>query len=133
MKYEERNVSVEEYQWLRKSVGWWETDPESTKKALENSLYSVVVVEKGTVIAIGRVVGDKGLYYYIQDLIVHPGFQSKGIGRKIMGMLKGYIEGNAKPGSFIALMAAKGLEAYYKEFGFQPRPSDGPGMFYIKQ
>jgi GNAT superfamily N-acetyltransferase len=132
MKYEERNVSLEEYQWLRKSVGWWHTDPASTKEGLENSLYSVTVVANGKVIAIGRVIGDKGLYFYIQDLIVHPDFQSKGIGRKIMGMLKLYIDKNAKPGAFIALMAAKGLEAYYKEFGFQPRPIEGPGMFYIK-
>ena len=133
MKYEERNVSLEEYQWLRKSVGWWDTDPVSTREGLENSLYSVTVVENGKVIAFGRVIGDKGLYFYIQDLIVHPDFQGKGIGRKIMFMLKGYIEDNAKTGAFIALMAAKGLEAYYKEFGFQPRPIEGPGMFYIKQ
>ncbi len=80
-----------------------------------------------------RPCSDKGLYFHIQDLIVHPDFQNKGIGRKIMGMLKGNIEDNTKPGAFIALMAAKGLEGYYKEFGFQPRPKDRPGMFYIKQ
>lgn len=133
MKYEERNISFEEYQWLRKSVGWWDTDPVSTKVGLKNSLYSVVVLENGKVIAIGRVIGDKGLYFYIQDLIVHPAFQRKGIGCKIMHMLKDYIENNAKPGAFIALMAAKGLEGYYKEFGFQTRPIEGPGMFYIMQ
>jgi ribosomal protein S18 acetylase RimI-like enzyme len=133
MKYEERNVSLEEYQWLRKSVGWGDTDTAATKEGLENSLYSAAVVENGKIIAIGRVIGDGGLYFYIQDLIVHPDFQHKGIGSKIMSMLKGYIENNAKPGAFIALMAAKGLEAYYKKFGFQPRPIEGPGMFYIKQ
>lgn len=133
MKYEERNVSLEEYQWLRKSVGWGDTDTTATKEGLENSLYSVAVVENGKVIAIGRVIGDGGLYFYIQDLMVHPDFQHKGIGSKIMSMLKGYIENNAKPGAFIALMAAKGLESYYKRFGFQPRPIEGPGMFYIIQ
>jgi GNAT superfamily N-acetyltransferase len=133
MKYEERKLSLEEYRWLRESVGWWVTEPVSTKEGLENSLYSVAVVENEKIIGIGRVIGDKGLYFYIQDLIVHPDFQGKGIGRKIMFMLKGYVEKNAKPGALIGLMAAKGLEAYYKEFGFQPRPVEGPGMFYIKQ
>ena len=133
MKYKERNISLDEYQWLRKSVGWWDTDLASTREGLVNSLYSVTAAENGKVIAIGRVIGDKGLYFYIQDLIVHPDFQGKGIGRKIMSMLKAYIENNAKPGAFISLMAAKGLEAYYKEFGFQPRSIEGPGMFYIKQ
>lgn len=30
-----------------------------------------------------------------------------------------YIEGVAKPGAFVALMAAEGLARYYEEFGFQ--------------
>lgn len=126
-------MSSEEYQWLHNSVGWGYTDTAAAKEGLDNSLYSVAVIENGKVIAIGRVIGDKGLYFYIQDLIVHPDFQRKGIGSRIMSMLKGYIENNTKPGAFIALMAAKGLESYYKKFGFQPRPIEGPGMFYIKQ
>lgn len=77
----------------------------------------------------GRVIGD-GLYYYIQDLIVHPAHQSKGIGRKTMGMLMQYINSTAPKGSFIGLMAAKGLEKFYLEFGFQKRPDDAPGMFF---
>jgi GNAT superfamily N-acetyltransferase len=84
-------------------------------------------------IGIGRIIGDSGLYYYIQDIMVDPVYQSKGIGRKIMSILMEYVEQNAKPGAFIALMAAKGLETYYKKFGFQPRPAEGPGMYYIKQ
>ena len=83
-------------------------------------------------IGIGQVVGDNGLYFYIQDLIVHPLHQSRGIGREIMRLLLTYINNNAKKGDFIGLMAAKGLECYYKEFGFQPRPKEGPGMYYIK-
>ena len=48
-------------------------------------------------------------------------------------MLISFLEKNAKPGAFIGLMAAKGLEAYYKELGFQPRPIERQGMFFIKQ
>ena len=130
MKYEERKISLEEYQRLRQAVDWYATDPIDTQNALENSLYSVAVIADETVIGIGRVIGDKGLYYYIQDLIVHPDYQNKGIGRNIMRMLKGYIENNAKPGAFIGLMAAKGVERLYEKFNFIIRPNDnmGPGM-----
>ena len=133
MKYEERNIKLEEYQLLREKVGWWSTDSIATQKALDNSLYSIAAVSDGKVIGIGRVVGDNGLYYYIQDLIVHPDYQLKGIGREIMSRLLNYINTNAKKGAFIGLMAAKGLEGYYKELGFIPRPEEGPGMYYIKQ
>ena len=133
MKYEERTIELEEYQHLRQVVGWWETDDLSTQEALDNSLYSIAVVSYDKIIGMGRVIGDNGLYYYIQDLIVHPLHQSKGIGHQIMRMLLNYINSTAKKGAFIALMAVKGLEGYYKEFGFQPRPKQGPGMYYVKQ
>ncbi len=118
---------------MRQSAGWWDVDASATKEALDNSLYSVVVMSDGKVAGIGRVVGDRGLYFYIQDLIVHPTYQSKGIGREIMRMLLDYINSIGKKGTFIGLMAAKGLENYYKDFGFLPRPKDGPGMYYIKE
>ncbi len=133
MEYEERNIHIGEYQHLRQAADWWETDDSATTEALDNSLYSVVAVTDGKVIGIGRVVGDNGLYYYIQDLIVHPTHQSKGIGREIMHMLLAYINSCAKKGAFIGLMAAKGLEDYYKDFGFLPRSKEGPGMYYIKE
>jgi len=131
MKYEERNVSLEEYQWLRKSVGWGDTDTTATKEGLENSLYSVAVVENGKVIAIGRVIGDAGLYFYIQDLMVHPEYQNKGIGKSLIKKLMDYITSNAKSGTFVGLMAAKGLKKFYEPYGFKVRDEDAPGMYQI--
>ena len=131
MKYEERNVSLEEYQWLRKSVGWGDTDTTATKEGLENSLYSVAVVENGKVIAIGRVIGDGGLYFYIQDLMVHPEYQNKGIGKSLIKKLMDYITSNAKSGTFVGLMAAKGLKKFYEPYGFKVRDEDAPGMYQI--
>ncbi len=133
MKYEERKIEIGEYQHLRQAVGWWDTDDSAIAEALANSLYSVAIVADEKIVGIGRVVGDNGLYYYIQDVIVHPNYQSKGIGSEIMRMLLDYINSRAKKGAFIGLMAAKGLEDYYKDFGFLPRPKEGPGMYYIKQ
>ena len=81
MPIEYRQPTVAEYMRLRNLVGWWEVDENSTGKALENSLFSVVAIEHGDVIGLGRIVGDGGLYFYIQDLIVHPEFQGKGLGK----------------------------------------------------
>ncbi len=129
--FEERAIKTDEYNVLRKSVGWWDTEQTATQTALKNTLYSLVVSENENVIGFGRIIGDNGLYYYVQDLIIHPSYQGKGIGRKIMDRLLDYINSNAQRGAFVGLMAARGLENYYKEFGFKPRPTDGPGMFFI--
>ena len=131
MKIKHRLPSVEEYRKLRSLVGWWDTDEEATRIALKNSLFAVVAIESDTVVGIGRIAGDGGLYFYIQDLIVQPGYQSKGIGRAIMKELMAYIETNAKPGSYIALIAAKGLKNYYELFGFEVRNADAPGMYQV--
>ncbi len=35
------------------------------------------------------------------------------------------------PGAFVGLMAAKGLEKYYEQFGFKARDKDAPGMYQV--
>ena len=87
MFIEYRLPSVADYKRLRNSVGWRNVDDHSIEKALQNSLYSVVALESDAVIGFGRVVGDAGLYYYVQDLIVHPDFQAKGVGQTLMNEL----------------------------------------------
>jgi len=131
MLIEYRSPTVTEYMRLRNLVGWWETDENATGKALENSLFSVVAIENSTVIGFGRIIGDEGLYYYIQDLIVHPEFQAKGLGKLLMKELMSYITANAKSGAFVGLMAAKGLEKYYEQFGFKAREKNAPGMYQV--
>jgi len=126
-----RSPTITEYTRLRGLVGWWETDEIATDMALKNSLFSVVAVEHDTVIGFGRIIGDGGLYFYIQDLIIHPEFQTKGLGKSLMKELMGYIMANAKSGAFVGLIAAKGLEKYYDRFGFKARDEDAPGMYQI--
>jgi ribosomal protein S18 acetylase RimI-like enzyme len=88
-------------------------------------------MKHGTAVGLGRVIGDGGLYFYIQDLMVHPDFQNKGLGKSLMKELMAYITANAKPGAFVGLMAAKGLEKYYDSFGFKARDKDAPGMYQV--
>jgi len=131
MRIELRSLNVSEYTRLRDSVGWEKTDAKATERALKNSLFSVAAMENGNVVGFGRIVGDGGLYFYIQDLIVHPECQKKGLGKMLMKELMSYIMTNAKTGAFIGLMAAKGLEKYYKSFGFKAREVNAPGMYQV--
>lgn len=127
----ERIPTVEEYRRLREAVGWENIDNEAIEIGLRNSLFSVCVIHKGEVIGCGRVVGDGGIYFYIQDIIVMPEFQQKGIGKRIMDAVMDYLSQHARPNAFIGLMAAKGVSKFYEKYGFQERPPDRPGMFLI--
>ncbi len=75
--------------------------------------------------------GDGGIYFYIQDVIVLPEFQKKGPGKRIMDALMGYISSHAKSKAFIGLMAAKGVSKFYEKYGFAERPADRPGIFRV--
>lgn len=127
----EHSPTVEEYQRLRKGVGWENLDNEATQIGLENSLFSVCAVYKDEVVGCGRVIGDGGIYFYIQDVIVLPEFQRQGIGKQIMNKVLSYLSSHARPRAFIGLMAAKGSSKFYEKYGFVERPSDRPGMFRI--
>ena len=131
MQIEYRLPTVTEYKRLRDLAGWWETDENATGLALKNSLFSVVAVEDDMVIGVGRIIGDGGLYFYLQDLIIDPKFQKKGLGKTLVKGLMGYITAHAKPGAFIGLTAAKGLKGYYERFGFKACEPDAPGMFQV--
>jgi GNAT superfamily N-acetyltransferase len=58
-----------------------------------------------------------------------PDFQGKGLGKRLMQAIMPFLEKNARPGAFIGLMAAQGVENFYTQFGFAVRPPDQPGMF----
>lgn len=127
----ERVPDVIDYQRLRQAVGWYVVADDATAAGLNNSLYSVCVLNQDRVIGYGRIVGDAGIYYYIQDIIVLPEFHGKGIGRMIMDAVMLYLQRHASPNAFIGLMAAKGVAGFYVKYGFAPRPEDRPGMFLV--
>ncbi len=91
MEYRENDLTYQEYISLRSSVGWNNFAKEQVSKSINNSMYSVTVVENGETIAMGRLLGD-GIYFMIVDIVVNPEFQGKGIGSKIVDMLLIYVD-----------------------------------------
>lgn len=128
----ENSLTVMEYLAIRRQVGWKILKKEQAQKALENSLYVVTVYEDGTLVGMGRIVGDGAIICYVQDLIVVPKSQRNGIGSAILKKLIGYVEGLRQENSemMLCLMCAKGREVFYEKHGFQARPTKqlGPGM-----
>ncbi len=122
--------SVDEYLKLRVAVGWGAADREATERSIQNTFYWVCLLDDEQVIGCGRVIGDGGLCFYVQDIIVLPAYQGQGYGRQIMDRVMEYLAANARPGAFAGLMAAHGVAGFYRQYGFIERPNEqlGPGM-----
>ncbi|MGH2637198.1 MAG: GNAT family N-acetyltransferase [Actinomycetota bacterium] len=127
----ERAPTVEEYRRLRDAVGWGEIPEEGLAAGLGSALFSCVVLHDGEAVACGRVIGDGGMYFYVQDVIVIPEYHGKGLGAQVMEAIVGYLGGTAKTGAFVGLMAAQNAEGFYERYGFHRRPDDRPGMFRV--
>ena len=126
----EKLPTPEEYNQLRQSVGWGIYERAVIEKALPNSLYCVCAVKDGEIIGMARIIGDGGIAYYIQDVIIKPEYQRQGIGTLLMDKIMEYLRIHANNNSVIGLMAAKGKEPFYTSYGFTVRPDDrlGSGM-----
>jgi len=121
---------VEEFINLRLKIGWGQLDPNLAANSLQNSLFHISIYHHAELIAMGRIVGDGFMYFYIQDVIVDPQYQGKGLGNMIMEHIEKYLSKVAVKGSTIGLLAAKGKEAFYRKFEYIERSGEplGKGM-----
>ncbi len=123
----EKIATVTEYQSLRSAVGWHNHAADVAEQSLANSIFSVCAMSENKVIGFGRVVGDGHIYFYLQDVIVLPEYQGRGVGYKITEKLNNLVLSVAKPGAYFGLMAAEHASGLYEKFGFTCRPENAPG------
>jgi len=125
----ERPPTVEELRALYAAVGWTDLpDDDAVARGLSASLFGVVVTLGPDLAGCGRVVGDGGVYFYVQDLIVAPAHQGRGVGDIVMRELLRRLERQATRNAFVGLMAADGRAGFYERYGFAARPPGSPGM-----
>lgn len=74
----------------------------------------------------GRIVGDGALNFEIVDIAVDPAHQGKGLGRKVMEALIGWLNANAFKGSYVSLVAD--VPELYAKFGFESVRPESEGM-----
>ncbi|WP_440874571.1 GNAT family N-acetyltransferase [Thalassotalea sp. PLHSN55] len=119
--------SVEDFCQLRSQMGWNNICPELTAQSLKNTRFHVTAYHDKKLVGMGRVIGDGAMYFYIQDVIVSQDYQQQGLGKKLMTAIEAYIQAHAVKGATVGLLAAKGKEAFYQQFGYQLRPNDALG------
>ncbi len=135
LKLKEEIPNEEEFIAIRDLVGWGKADIEAAIISLKQGLFTVCLRKNNDLVGLGRVIGDGGLYFYIQDIIVHPDLQGQGYGSAIMDKCMKYINGHVKHGAMVGLLSAKGKESFYEKWDFMKRPNEiyGNGMcLFIK-
>ena len=119
----ENNKNVQEFNLLYNAVGWGAYDKNISKRALDNTFYSVSIYDGDKIIGYGRLIGDSICFMYLHDIMVLPEYQSKKIGTMIMNKLLEKISELRKenPNLRVYLGASKNKEKFYEKFGFIKR------------
>ncbi len=132
IQFIEKTPTAAEFNLLSEAVGWGATDPEIVNETLQNTLACVCAYDGDNIVGFGRLIGDKTMFLYIQDVMVLPDYQGQKLGTQIMKHLleKGKELKKRNPDIRTYLGASKGKEGFYKKFGFLTREEAdlGPGM-----
>ena len=110
---------------LYKAVGWsnYYEHPEMLKKAYAGSLCTLAAYEDEKLVGLIRSVGDGYSILFIQDILVYPKHQHKGIGTTLMkAVLEKY------PHTYQIELATDNTEktiSFYKSLGFRPMQDIG--------
>lgn len=101
---------------LRESVGWNRMEV-CYNNPLMTSFYHIACYDKDVLIGFADSVSNGMTDAYIQDVMVHPDYQGKGIGTELMQRI---IAGLKKKNIYMVscIYGEEGLSAFYKRFGF---------------
>ena len=131
LQYKEQLPAINEYWDLFNTTGWnneYKFTIADLKNAIEKSWYALSAFDSDKLVGFGRVIADGVHHAFIVDIIVHPQYQSNGIGSLLLERLvKKCKEENIRD---IQLFAAADKYGFYEKQGFEQRPHNAPGMQY---
>lgn len=110
--------TVDELTALYQSVGWsaYSRDPASLHVSVMASAHVVTARHDGEVVGLARVISDFGSIVYLQDVLVHPDHQRRGIGRLLVErVLRPFSEVRQ---TVLLTDADPALTAFYVSLGF---------------
>ena len=117
MKYEINNpVSAKQIADLRESVGWNRME-ESYRDLKMTNLFHIACYENDLLIGYVCVVSNNVTDAYIQDLMVHPSYQNKGIGTSLMNQTISKIK-EMKIYMISVIYGEEPLRKFYEKFSF---------------
>ena len=73
---------------LYQSVGWnnYITDTTRLIEGINNSNYVIGAYDGESLVGLLRVISDENTIAYVQDILINPNYQRKGIGKKLLAL-----------------------------------------------
>ncbi len=131
LRVEKRAPTPQEYWSLTGQSDRSSANHQFSKTAFGKEVYSVVVLDGSKMVGMGRVIGDGAIYFTIQDIIVHPNYDSKSVSNLIIGDMEAYFKTIASPHVYIGLTATNETRELYEKYGFTERKTKNHEMFRI--
>ncbi|MBE7384140.1 MAG: GNAT family N-acetyltransferase [Leptolyngbya sp. SIO1E4] len=128
----ERDIDLYELEELCDAVGWARRPIRKVRKAIQHSFLVVSMWEqKGSsrrLIGFSRATSDHAFNATIWDVVVHPDYQGKGLGKTLMKQLIKKLR--SEDISNVTLFADPHVVDFYRNLGFVPDPEGIKGMFW---
>ncbi|BCL36847.1 GNAT family N-acetyltransferase [Nostoc sp. MS1] len=128
----ERDIDLYELEELCDAVGWSRRPLRKVKKAIEHSfLVATMWQVRGNqrrLIGFARATSDHAFNATIWDVVVHPDFQGKGLGKALMKYVLKKLR--SEEISNVTLFADPHVVDFYRTMGFMPDPEGIKGMFW---
>ena len=127
-----KNINLNELEKLCDTVGWVKRPLKKVKTALEHSFIVISLFHRNKttveLIAFARATSDKTFNATIWDVVVHPNYQKKGLGKLLINEILIYLR--RYDINTITLFADPQVTNFYKHLGFIPDPEGIKGMFW---
>ena len=127
-----RDIDLYELEELCDAVGWSRRPLRKVKKAIENSFLVTTMWQvrgnKRRLIGFARATSDCAFNATIWDVVVHPDFQGKGLGKALMEYILKKLR--SEEISNVTLFADPHVVNFYQNLGFMPDPEGIKGMFW---
>ncbi|MBU6229524.1 MAG: GNAT family N-acetyltransferase [Cyanobacteria bacterium REEB459] len=128
----DRDLDLYELEELCNAVGWARRPIRKVRKAIQHSYLVITMWEqrgsRRRLIGFSRATSDHAFNATIWDVVVHPSFQGRGLGKELMQQMIKKLR--YEDISNVTLFADPQVVEFYKGLGFMPDPEGIKGMFW---
>ncbi|MDY6944738.1 MAG: GNAT family N-acetyltransferase [Pseudomonadota bacterium] len=115
-RFDQEGIDWQELSILFRIAPLADKSAEHLRLVFGNSQFKCFVLDAGKLVGAGRALADGRDCCYLCDIVVHPDYQGRGLGKAVVAQLTALCAGHSK----IILYENPGKEGFYRKCGFPP-------------